>query len=143
MQLLLLLVALVPTMIFTATAGSVPLDFSVSPDQILERTKAAINKATGELDIIGALRPEECTVETVIQAMAKSEAEFSISTTGLTFLSYSSTSKEIRDASREAEQLIDAFAIEKGMREDLYKAFKAVNLPSDVDGETARFLRKL
>lgn len=142
MQLLLVLVALVHTMIVTATTASVPLDFSVSPDQILQKTKAAISKATEELDKIGALRPEECTVEAVIQAMAKSEAEFSVSTTGLTFLSYSSTSKAIRDASREAEQLIDAFAIEKGMREDLYKAFKAVKLPSDVDGETTRFLEK-
>lgn len=51
--------------------------------------------------------------------------EFEFLNSSCTFPMYTSTSKEIRDASAKAENALDEYSIQSGMREDMFKAFSA------------------
>jgi len=54
-----------------------------------------------------------------------------------------STSKELRDASSEAEQLLDDFGIESSMREDVFNLVDAVlRAKEQLDPESQRLLEK-
>jgi Zn-dependent oligopeptidase len=121
------------------------LDFHLSPEDIIASTKEAIRVATERLDQIGQLDDKECNVEGVIEGFAKIDSDFRIATSAATFLSSASTDKAVRDASNEAEKLINEYAIEKSMREDLFRVAKATkaNVGDELAGETKRYLDKL
>lgn len=121
------------------------LDFSLSPEDIIAKTTEAIRIANERLDQIGQLPDGECDVERVIEGFARIDSDFRIATSACTFLSSASTDKAVRDASNEAEKLINEYAIEKSMREDLFRVAKAVraNVGDKLEGETKRYLDKL
>lgn len=110
----------------------------------MKTTYEAIDIAKERLGKIGKLDPLECNVKTVIEALAEIESSFRISTSVATFLSSASVDKAVRDASVEAEKLINQYQVEKSTREDLYRALLAVqaNVGNELEGETKRFLEK-
>ncbi len=133
-----------------ALTASVPLNFQLTPEDIIAKTRDAINQSKADLDLIGSLASEACTVESVIKAMAKQESTFREATAATGFLQHSSPDKAIRDASTQAEMLMDEYSIETGVREDLFIATKSLlaNLGGEqgltqLDGETRRFIEKL
>lgn len=121
------------------------LRFDLSAAQIGDCTKELLKTFRDSLDNIGKLGAAECDFESVIKPLALLEAEFTSEIAKLNFPQYVSVDKEIRDASVEATKQIDQFQIEKGMREDLFKATEAASgkLPKDVDAETKRLVEKM
>jgi len=131
-----------------ASTNPIPqLNFNIKAADVLPRVMAAITRATQQLDQIGSLPEEACTVESVVEALARQEVEMRFATSAISFLQHASSEKELRDASTEADRLTDEFSIDKATREDLFRAFKALinNLGGDLDGlhyETKRFIEK-
>lgn len=121
------------------------LRFNLSASQITENTKELLNNSRSSLDTIAKLGTAQCDYSSVIKPLALLEAEFTTEVASLNFPQYVAADKEVRDASVEATKLIDQFQIEKGMREDLFKAVEAASskLPADVDSETKRLVEKM
>ncbi|TFK91138.1 metallopeptidase MepB [Polyporus arcularius HHB13444] len=99
-----------------------------TPEEVLKLTKEAIAEERARLDKIAALKPEECTFESVPRtqvALAEGEAKGDSIFEPLTFYQNVSTSKELRDASNEAEVLVRDFGVESSMRIDVFRAKQA------------------
>ena len=56
--------------------------------------------------------------------MAKAEYDYGVIVTPLLFLKSVSPKKELRDASLAADKILDAYDIQSGMNDDLFKALK-------------------
>jgi metallopeptidase MepB len=79
----------------------------------------------------------------VILPIARNDNELARSTHIIGFYNAVSTSKELRDASTEAEQLLDDFGIESSMREDVFNLVDAVlKAKEQLDPESQRLLEK-
>ena len=68
-------------------------------------------------------------------ALAHSDAEFQVITEPLSFYQNVSPSKELRDASNEAEQLVLDFGVESSMRIDVYNATVAAQKNIEASGK--------
>lgn len=73
-------------------------------------------------DRVGALKPEDCTFESVFRTIAEYDAELESTLEPLFFYQNVSPSKELRDASNEAEARAREFSIESNMRLDVFEA---------------------
>ncbi|KII91031.1 hypothetical protein PLICRDRAFT_39628 [Plicaturopsis crispa FD-325 SS-3] len=93
-----------------------------SPEDVLKLTKEAIESEKQLQDKVATLAPEECNFESVFVALADGEAKFESVTEPLAFYQNVSPSKELRDASNEAEVLQRAFAVDSSMRLDVFQA---------------------
>lgn len=93
-----------------------------TPEDVIKLTKEAIDKDRDVQDRVAKLPPSECNFDTVFVALAHSDAEFSDVTEPLSFYQHVSPSKELRDASNQAEVLVRDFGVESSMRIDVYKA---------------------
>ncbi|KAF8895394.1 hypothetical protein BD779DRAFT_1660241 [Infundibulicybe gibba] len=91
-----------------------------SPEDVTKLTKEIIEKDRALQDKIGALKPEECDFSSL--ALAKAETHMDSVTEPLAFYQNVSPSKELRDASNEAESLVRDFGVESSMRLDVFKA---------------------
>ncbi|TBU62281.1 metallopeptidase MepB [Dichomitus squalens] len=96
-----------------------------TPEEVLRLTKDAIAEERARLDKIGNLKPEECTFESVFLALAEGENKADSIVEPLTFYQNVSPSKELRDASNEAEVLARDFGVEASMRLDVFRAKQA------------------
>ncbi|KAH9080477.1 Metalloprotease [Lactarius deliciosus] len=91
-----------------------------TPEEVIKLTKEAIDKDREVQDQVAKLPASECNFDTL--ALARSDSEFSNVTEPLSFYQHVSTSKELRDASNEAEILIRDFGVDSSMRIDVYNA---------------------
>ncbi|KAJ2741528.1 metalloendopeptidase, partial [Coemansia sp. BCRC 34301] len=100
------------------------LNFNLSPADIehLTETLIAQNKKVQD-EVAAQTNP---TFANVIVPLATLQNEQSADISVVSFLQNVSTDKDIRDASMTAEKKLDAFEIESNMREDVYKAVRAV-----------------
>ncbi|PIL22512.1 hypothetical protein GSI_15201 [Ganoderma sinense ZZ0214-1] len=96
-----------------------------TPEEVLKLTKEAIEEEGNRLDEIGGLRSEDCTFESVFLALAEGERTADAIIEPLTFYQNVSPSKELRDASNEAEVLARDFGVEASMRIDVFRAKQA------------------
>lgn len=75
--------------------------------------------------------------------VARDDNQMSLETHIIGFYQAVSTDKELRDASTEAEKLLDDFGIESSMREDVFKLVNAVvEKKESLDPESQRLLEK-
>ncbi|KAH8104630.1 metallopeptidase MepB [Cristinia sonorae] len=101
--------------------------------EILDLTKAAIAKHKEVEDKVAALSPEDFTFETVLEypylqlALSDAETEFDLINDPLSFYQNVSPSKELRDASNEAEVLVRDYGVDSSMRLDVFKAKQAAD----------------
>ncbi|KAI9465436.1 Metalloprotease [Lactarius psammicola] len=102
-----------------------------TPEDVIKLTKEAIEKDREVQDRVAKLPASECNFDTVFVrdlrlrinlSLARSDSEFSDATEPLSFYQHVSTSKELRDASNEAEVLVRDFGVESSMRIDVYNA---------------------
>lgn len=93
-----------------------------SPQDVKRLTESLIANDRALQDKIGALKPDECNFNSVFLALAESENEFDTIAEPLSFYQNVSPSKELRDASNEAEVQIRDFGVESSMRLDVYQA---------------------
>lgn len=93
-----------------------------SPEEVVQLMKDAIAQYKAVSDEVAALLPTECNFETVFARLADAEARFDIVAEPLTFYQNVAISKELRDASTQAEQLQRDFGVEDSMRLDVFQA---------------------
>ncbi|KAH9002641.1 Metalloprotease [Lactarius hatsudake] len=93
-----------------------------TPEEVIKLTKEAIDNDRKVQDQVAKLPASECNFDTVFLALARSDSEFSNVTEPLSFYQHVSTSKELRDASNEAEVLVRDFGVDSSMRIDVYNA---------------------
>ncbi|KZT23430.1 metallopeptidase MepB [Neolentinus lepideus HHB14362 ss-1] len=99
-----------------------PPQWNHTAEDILTITREALAKCQATDDRVGALKPEECTFESVFRTLALSDAESESTLEPLFFYQNVSPSKDLRDASNAAEVLAREFSIESSMRIDVFQA---------------------
>ncbi|KAL4065047.1 mitochondrial endopeptidase [Scleroderma citrinum] len=92
------------------------------PEEVIQLTKDAIANSKAVSDEVAALPATECNLETVFLRLANAEAEFDIAADPLAFYQSVAPSKELRDASTQAEQLQRDFGVDESMRLDVFEA---------------------
>jgi len=75
--------------------------------------------------VVQDVKSESATFENTVLPMALDENESDLSSRVIAFYQAVSTDKGLRDASTEAEKLMDEFSIEASMREDIYQLVEA------------------
>jgi metallopeptidase MepB len=121
-----------------------PPCFTATPSSVLEDTKkmlAQSKKITDE--IVAQVSEGEASFKNVLLPMAYDENKQGLEAHILGFYQSVSTSQELRDASTEAEKLMDDFSIEASMREDVFKLVDAaLKGKEQLDPESQRLLEK-
>ncbi|EXJ90594.1 thimet oligopeptidase [Capronia coronata CBS 617.96] len=121
-----------------------PPSFTATPDSVVEDTKkllASSKKITD--DIVASIRAKDANFHNVLLPMAHDENQQSLKTHILGFYQSVSTDQALRDASTEAEKLMDDFSIEAAMREDVFQLVDAALKRGDkLDAESQRLLEK-
>jgi metallopeptidase MepB len=118
---------------FTATTKSLVDDAK----HLCDRTRKILD------DMVKDVKPEAASFGNIVLPMAVDENESALSSRILGFYQAVSTDKELRDASTEAEKLMDDFSIEASMREDIYELVEAAFQNKDkLDPESQRLLDK-
>lgn len=102
------------------------LQFNLSPDRIKELTDQTIEYSRKIQDKVASLPEDQRTFTNVVLPLANEEGEYMVNENSVTFPSYVYENKEARDAGSEAEAKLSDFAIESGMRRDVYAALKTV-----------------
>ncbi|KAF9468572.1 hypothetical protein BDZ94DRAFT_1153665 [Collybia nuda] len=97
-----------------------PPTWDHSAGDIARLTQELIAKDRAVQDKIGALAPKDCNFNSA--ALAEAETLLDAGTEPLAFYQNVSPSKELRDASNEAESLVRDFGVESSMRIDVYQA---------------------
>ncbi|KAJ2657048.1 metalloendopeptidase [Coemansia sp. RSA 1199] len=129
----------------TGSAKGTVLNFNLSPKEITRITDRLIANGMAIQDRVAA--QSSPTFANVIVPLAMRENEQSSEYYLITFLQNVSTDKDVRDASTEAEERLNAFEIESSMREDVYAVVRAVfNNASEMDklgAEDRRLIEKM
>ncbi|KAK4226697.1 Saccharolysin [Podospora fimiseda] len=106
--------------LFTGTKESIVADSKALSD----RTRSLLDKLVAEIK--PSENPGSATFESVLRPQLDDENESSLSARILGFYQYVSADSALRDASTEAEKIMDEFGIECSMREDVFRLVDAV-----------------
>jgi saccharolysin len=123
-----------------------PLKWTITAEQIAERANATIAQSKLIDDEIGA--ESTPTFDSVIRKYTLNENHLINQQNTLAFYHHVSPDKELRDASTKVEELFEAYQIDAGTREDVYKAVKSVYDEYKagkliLNGEDSRLVEKL
>ncbi|KAI1386625.1 Metalloprotease [Hypoxylon trugodes] len=125
-----------------------PPTFIGTKESIVNDAKAVCDTTRSLLDDLVANVPvDSASFASVIAPTAEDENQSQLSTRILGFYQYVSADAELRNASTEAEKVMDEFTIECNMREDVFKlvdaAFQAQKTKEpNLDPESLRLLEK-
>ncbi|KAG5642147.1 hypothetical protein DXG03_003551 [Asterophora parasitica] len=106
-----------------------------TPEDITRLNNEYIAAHRAKQDEVGALAPKDSNFASVFLALADADAKFDAGTEPLAFYQNVSPSKELRDASNEAESLVRQFGVESSMRLDVYQAKVAAEKNLKESGE--------
>ena len=118
--------------------------FTASPQSVIDDTKTLLDRSRRLTDdIVRKVGKEDASFDNVLLPMAHDENRQALSTHILGFFQSVSTQKELRDASTEAEKLMDDYYIEAAMREDVFQLVDAILRKGKIeDAESQRLLDK-
>ncbi|KAI9710091.1 MAG: hypothetical protein M1820_002893 [Bogoriella megaspora] len=121
-----------------------PPRFTATPSSLVEDTQRLIASSQKlQDDMVKNLSPEQATFKSTVLKMARQDDEEALETHVIGFYQAVSTDKALRDASTEAEKLMDQFAIDSSMREDIYRLVEgALKNKEKLDPESERLLEK-
>lgn len=121
-----------------------PPVFTATPTSLLDDTRRILAKSRKVSDdTVQNVSPDKATFQNVVLPLAQDENEILLESNIIGFYQAVSTKKELRDASTEAEQLIDDFSIEASMREDVFRLVDAaLKAGGKLDPESQRLLEK-
>jgi metallopeptidase MepB len=121
-----------------------PPVFTATPDSVVEDTKAMLAQSKKVTDeIVKQVGQKDATFHNVLLPMAHDENVQTLKAHILGFYQSVSTDQALRDASTEAEKLMDDFGIEAAMREDVFQLVDAALKRGDkLDPESQRLLEK-
>jgi metallopeptidase MepB len=105
--------------------------FTGTKESIVADSKALCEKTRAILDsLVANIKPDEdpaaATFDSVLRPQTDDENESSLSARILAFYQYVSADSALRDASTQAEKIMDEFSIEISMREDVFRLVDAV-----------------
>ena len=114
-----------------ANPPQAPPLFTGTKESIVADSKALCDTTRSLLDsLVAGIKPAEdaaaATFDSVMRPQAEDENQSSLSARVLGFYQYVSGDSALRDASTEAEKIMDEFAIECSMREDVFRLVDAV-----------------
>jgi metallopeptidase MepB len=121
-----------------------PPTFTGTPESVVEDTKALLDKSKKLTDdIVAKISDNDADFKSVLLPMSRDDDQQSLQTHILGFYQSVSTNQALRDASTEAEKLLDDAYIEASMREDVFKLVDAVLKKGEkLDSESQRLLEK-
>jgi metallopeptidase MepB len=121
-----------------------PPVFTGTPTSIIEDTRRLIERSRKAQDyIVDGVTPDTATFANVLVPLAHTENTMAVEANILGFYKHVSPDSRLRDASSKAQKLLDDFAIETAIREDLYKLVDAVlEKKEDFDPESYHLLVK-
>ncbi|KAJ9192768.1 hypothetical protein DTO164E3_8227 [Paecilomyces variotii] len=121
-----------------------PPVFTATPKSIIEDTNRLIESSRKVQDsLVANIKPESATFANVLIPLAQDENVMALESHILGFYQSVSSDQTLRDASTEAEKLMDDFSIESVMREDVYKLVDAVLKKNEsLDPESRKLLEK-
>ncbi|OAX82572.1 hypothetical protein ACJ72_03077 [Emergomyces africanus] len=121
-----------------------PPVFTATPSSLIADTKRIIESSRKVQDTIAAnVTADEATFAKVLLPMAQDENVMALESHILGFYQAVSIDSKLRDASSEAEKLMDDFAIESAMREDLFNLVAAALKKGEkLDPESQNLLEK-
>ncbi|KAI1450493.1 Metalloprotease [Annulohypoxylon stygium] len=125
-----------------------PPTFTGTKESIVSDAKALCDTTRSLLDNLVANVPaDKASFASVLAPIAEDEDHSQLSSRLLGFYQYVSANEDLRNASTEAEKIMDEFSIECNMREDVFKlvdaAFQAQKSKEpDLDAEGLRLLEK-
>lgn len=109
-----------PPPLFTGTKDSIVADSK----SLCDRTRSLLDSLVA--NIKPAENPASATFDAVLRPQIEDENESSLSARILCFYQYVSADSALRDASTEADKIMDEFGIECSMREDVFRLVDAV-----------------
>jgi metallopeptidase MepB len=118
--------------------------FTGTSKSIIDDTKRLIETSRSLQDkVVANVKPEDATFKNVVLPMAQEANRMNSESHILGFYQAVSPEKALRDASTEADKLLDEFGIESAMREDVYKLVDAALQKGEkLDPESQRLLEK-
>lgn len=121
-----------------------PPRFTATKESLVEDTKKLIERSRGVQDrLVKELTAETANFKNTLLPVAHDDNKMALETHIIGFYQAVSTQKELRDASTDAEKLLDDFGIESSMREDVFALVDAVVKRGEkLDPESARLLEK-
>jgi metallopeptidase MepB len=121
-----------------------PPMFTATPKSVIDDTKKMLDSSKKVTDdIVAKVNAQHASFESVILPMALDENMQTLQAHILGFYQSVSTNQELRDASTEAEKLMDDYGIEASMREDVFELVDAALKKGDkLDPESQRLLEK-
>ena len=110
----------------------------------MEETRKIIDRSRKVQDkIVADVTPEQAVFDNVMLPMIYDDNSAGLKAHILGFYQAVSSDQELRDASTEADKMLDNFSIESSMREDVFRLVDAVFKRGDkLDGEAQRLLEK-
>ena len=126
------------------TPPQAPPTFTETPDSVLKETHRLIDWARSRQDeLVANIKPAEATFENAVLPGTRDEDALGLEVNLLGFYQAVSSSAKLRDASTEADRLLNDYAIESSMREDVYKLYDAVLKKGEkLDPESQRLVEK-
>jgi len=111
---------------------------------VVEDTKRLVDKSRSIQDkIVAEVKDKDASFKNIMLPMAYDENTMALEAHIIGFYQAVSTNQELRDASTEAERLLDDFSIESSMREDVYNVVEAAfHKGEKLDPESQRLLEK-
>ena len=111
---------------------------------MIEDTKRLIDRSRAVQDsIVAQVKANDANFSHVVLPMAYDENEMGLEAPIIGFYQAVSTDQSLRNASTEAEKLLDDFSIESSMREDVYQLVEAALKKAEkLDPESQRLLEK-
>ncbi|KAF1811981.1 thimet oligopeptidase [Eremomyces bilateralis CBS 781.70] len=121
-----------------------PPTFTATPESLIKVTERLIAQSKSVQDkVVADNDASSATFRNVNLPMAVDDNTMALESHIIGFYQAVSTSKELRDASTEAEKMLDDFGIESSMREDVFKIVDAVLKKNEpLDPESRRLLEK-
>ncbi|KAI0670768.1 Metalloprotease [Trametes maxima] len=113
-----------------------PPRWTHTPEDVQNLTRDAVAEYRAVLDRVAALKPEECTFESVFLTLANAATRRSSITEPLAFYQNVSPSKELRNASNAAETVVQESGVESAMRVDVFRAKQMAQKNIETSGRT-------
>jgi hypothetical protein len=127
------------------TPPQAPPTFTGTPESIVRDTKRLIATSRAVMDELARdVPPADARFATSVLRLAQDENVAATESHVLGFYQAVAADKALRDASTEADRLLNAFQIESGMREDMFAIVEAVYAQKEpLDAESRRLLEKM
>ncbi|KAI0097403.1 Metalloprotease [Hypoxylon sp. NC0597] len=125
-----------------------PPTFTGTKESIVKDAKSICDTTRSLLDNLVANVPaDKASFASVLAPIAEDEDQAQLNTRILGFYQYVSADTDLRNASTEAEKIMDEFSIECNMREDVFRLVDAAfgsqkSKEPDLDAESLRLLEK-